>query len=415
MGFNFAALLAGKYPNSTPMPTDTPKLTATAMGVGVAEKLCAFVMLIPSAFAQSMTAFVAQNVGARRMDRAGRALLCGIGLSLAVSIVVFWGVFFHGDLLSGIFAEDEAVILASAEYLKAYAIDCLLTSFLFSLIGYFNGCGRTVFTMLQGLTGAFCVRLPVAFFDSGLGGISVLRELVRTLPMENYLYFGDSLHAPYGTKTPEEVTQLSLQAAQKLLAQGAKALVVACNTATSAAIRTLRKTYPALAIVGTEPAIKPAAERHPGGRILMLATAMTVQEEKFQRLKAQYDEQAQIIPIACSGLMEYVEQGILRGPEVEGYLLDKLEPYLKVPIDAVVLGCTHYPFLRGAIRRIVGRRPEIIDGSFGIAKQLQRRLEEQQLLNPGPDAGSVSFQNSLDEPEMLELMQALFSYEDETP
>lgn len=163
-------------------------------------------------------------------------------------------------------------------------------------------------------------RAPVAVFDSGLGGISVLRELVRTLPMENYLYFGDSLHAPYGTKTPEEVTQLSLQAAQKLLAQGAKALVVACNTATSAAIRTLRKTYPALAIVGTEPAIKPAAERHPGGRILMLATAMTVQEEKFQRLKAQYDEQAQIIPIACSGLMEYVEQGILRGPEVEGYL-----------------------------------------------------------------------------------------------
>ena len=191
--------------------------------------------------------------------------------------------------------------------------------------------------------------------------------------------------------------------------------MVACNTATSAAIRTLRKTYPALAIVGTEPAIKPAAERHPGGRILMLATAMTVQEEKFQRLKAQYDEQAQIIPIACSGLMEYVEQGILRGPEVEGYLLDKLEPYLKVPIDAVVLGCTHYPFLRGAIRRIVGRRPEIIDGSFGTAKQLHRRLEEQQLLNPGPDAGSVSFQNSLDEPEMLELMQALFSYEDETP
>ena len=113
--------------------------------------------------------------------------------------------------------------------------------------------------------------------------------------------------------------------------------------------------------------------------------------------------------------MEYVEQGILRGPEVEGYLLDKLEPYLKVPIDAVVLGCTHYPFLRGAIRRIVGRRPEIIDGSFGIAKQLHRRLAEQQLLNPGPDAGSVSFQNSLDEPEMLELMQALFSYEDETP
>ena len=258
-------------------------------------------------------------------------------------------------------------------------------------------------------------RAPVAVFDSGLGGISVLRELVRTLPRENYLYFGDSLHAPYGTKTPQEVITLSLQAADRLLAQGAKALVVACNTATSAAIRTLRKTYPELAIVGTEPAIKPAVERHPGGRILMLATAMTVQEEKFQRLKAQYDEQAQIIPIACSGLMEYVEQGILRGAEVEGYLLDKLEPYLKVPIDAVVLGCTHYPFLSGAIRRIVGRRPEIIDGSIGIARQLERRLEEQGLLNPGDVSGKVEFQNSLDEPEMLGLMQALFHYEDEAP
>lgn len=258
-------------------------------------------------------------------------------------------------------------------------------------------------------------RAPVAVFDSGLGGISVLRELVRTLPRENYLYFGDSLHAPYGTKTPQEVITLSLQAADRLLSQGAKALVVACNTATSAAIRTLRKTYPELAIVGTEPAIKPAVERHPGGRILMLATAMTVQEEKFQRLKAQYDDQAQIIPIACSGLMEYVEQGILRGSEVEGYLLDKLEPYLKVPIDAVVLGCTHYPFLRGAIRRIVGRRPEIIDGSIGIARQLERRLEEQGLLNPGDVSGKVEFQNSLDEPEILGLMQALFHYEDEAP
>ena len=257
-------------------------------------------------------------------------------------------------------------------------------------------------------------RAPVAVFDSGLGGISVLRELVRTLPRENYLYFGDSLHAPYGTKTPQEVITLSLQAADRLLSQGAKALVVACNTATSAAIRTLRKTYPELAIVGTEPAIKPAVERHPGGRILMLATAMTVQEEKFQRLKAQYDEQAQIIPIACSGLMEYVEQGILRGAEVEGYLLDKLEPYLKVPIDAVVLGCTHYPFLSGAIRRIVGRRPEIIDGSIGIARQLERRLEEQGLLNTDDVPGTVEFQNSLDEPEMLGLMQALFHY-DEAP
>ena len=258
-------------------------------------------------------------------------------------------------------------------------------------------------------------RAPVAVFDSGLGGISVLRELVRTLPRENYLYFGDSLHAPYGTKTPQEVVDLSLQAADRLLAQGAKALVVACNTATSAAIGLLRQTYPDIPVIGTEPALKPAVEKYPGGRILVMATPMTIRQEKFQALKRQFDDQAQIIPIACSGLMEYVEQGILRGAEVEGYLLDKLEPYLKVPIDAVVLGCTHYPFLRGAIRRIVGRRPEIIDGSIGIARQLERRLEEQGLLNPGDVSGKVEFQNSLDEPEILGLMQALFHYEDEAP
>ena len=256
-------------------------------------------------------------------------------------------------------------------------------------------------------------RAPVAVFDSGLGGISVLRELVRTLPMEHYLYFGDSLHAPYGTKTPEEVTQLSLQAAQKLLAQGAKALVVACNTATSAAIRTLRKTYPALAIVGTEPAIKPAAERHPGGRILMLATAMTVQEEKFQRLKAQYDDQAEIIGLACGGLMEFVERGELRGEALDAYLFDKLGPYLKVPVDAIVLGCTHYPFLTGAIRRIVGRGPEILDGSHGVAMQLGRRLAAAGMLRTQGGAGTVEFRNSLDEPEILALSCALLQYRED--
>lgn len=254
---------------------------------------------------------------------------------------------------------------------------------------------------------------PVAVFDSGLGGISVLRELVRTLPQENYLYFGDSLRAPYGTKMPEEVTALSMQAAEHLLSQGAKALVVACNTATSVAIRMLRRTYPDIPIVGTEPAIKPAVERCPGGRILVMATAMTVKEEKFQHLKAQYDDAAQIIPVACSGLVEFVERGILRGEEVEQYLLDRLEPYLKVPIDAVVLGCTHYPFLKTPIRRIVGLRTQIIDGSFGIARQLQRRLEEKNLLNSCGKAGAVSFENSLEGPAMLGLMQALFAYEDE--
>ena len=140
--------------------------TIASAGVGVAEKLCAFVMLVPSAYMQSMSAFVAQNVGADREDRAQQALLWGIVSSLAAGLVMFWAAFFHGDILAGFFAEDTAVIIASADYLKAYAIDCLLTSFLFCFIGYFNGHGQTVFVMIQGFVGALGVRLPVAFLMS---------------------------------------------------------------------------------------------------------------------------------------------------------------------------------------------------------------------------------------------------------
>ena len=140
--------------------------TIASAGVGVAEKLCAFVMLVPSADMQSMSAFVAQNVGAGREDRSQKALLCGIVSSLAAGLVMGWAAFFHGDLLAGLFAEDTAVIGAAWEYLKAYAIDCLLTSFLFCFVGYFNGHGQTVFVMVQGFVGALGVRMPVAFLMS---------------------------------------------------------------------------------------------------------------------------------------------------------------------------------------------------------------------------------------------------------
>ena len=137
--------------------------TVASAGVGVAEKLCAFVMLVPSAYMQSMSAFVAQNIGAGREDRARKALLVGILSSLAAGILMAWAAFFHGDMLAGLFAEDTDVIAAAWEYLKAYAIDCLLTSFLFCFVGYFNGRGQTVFVMVQGFVGALGVRLPVAF------------------------------------------------------------------------------------------------------------------------------------------------------------------------------------------------------------------------------------------------------------
>ncbi len=146
-------------------------------GVGVAEKLCGFIMLVPSAFNQSMSAFVAQNMGAGRMDRAKRALLCGIGMSLVVGVFMAWLSFFHGDLLAGLFAR---VIAAAADYLKAYAIDCLLVSVMFCMIGYFNGCGKTLFVMLQGIAGAFGVRIPVSLIMSRIKPVSLFKVGLAT-------------------------------------------------------------------------------------------------------------------------------------------------------------------------------------------------------------------------------------------
>lgn len=142
-------------------------------GVGVAEKLCAFIMLVPSAYMQAMSAFVAQNIGARRPDRARKALGLSILTSLAVGLLMAYLSFFHGDALSALFSPDAQVIAASQDYLRAYAIDCLLTSFLFCFMGYFNGCGKTVFVMAQGIAGAFCVRIPVSFLISRIPGVSL--------------------------------------------------------------------------------------------------------------------------------------------------------------------------------------------------------------------------------------------------
>ena len=144
-------------------------------GVGVAEKLCGFIMLVPSSFMQAMSAFVAQNMGARKPERANKALFYGIGASLTAGVFLFYLGFFHGDLLAAIFAKDADVVLAAADYLKSYAIDCIFTAFLFCFIGYFNGCGKTFFVMLQGIIGAFCVRIPVAFFISKSAGVTLFK------------------------------------------------------------------------------------------------------------------------------------------------------------------------------------------------------------------------------------------------
>lgn len=248
---------------------------------------------------------------------------------------------------------------------------------------------------------------PIAVFDSGVGGISVLRELVKVLPGEDYIYYGDSQNAPYGMKDKEEVRRLTTDAAEYLFAQGAKGLVVACNTATSAAVRVLREMYPDIPIVGIEPAVKPAATLKPNCRVLVMATPMTIREEKFQNLMARYEEQAEIIPLPCPGLMDYIERGDLKSTEFRRYLEELLFVYRIHPVDSVVLGCTHYPFAKELIQDILGPDVLVFDGGEGTAREMKRRLAEADLLNPRETGGKVDFQNSLEDENKIKLCKWL--------
>lgn len=252
-------------------------------------------------------------------------------------------------------------------------------------------------------------RLPIGVFDSGVGGISVLRELVALMPGESFIFYGDSAHAPYGTKSLEEVRRLTFADAERLMRIGIKALVVACNTATSAAVRLLRERYAGMPVIGIEPALKPAVLAAEGGRVLVMATPMTLQEEKFHALLRRFLGQAKILTLPCPGLMEYVEAGVLSGPELERFLTELLAEYRREPVDCVVLGCTHYPFVREAIQEVLGSRVQIFDGGAGTARETRRRLEECGLFQKEPPAGGgeIWLYNSLGTERMNALAGSL--------
>lgn len=239
-------------------------------------------------------------------------------------------------------------------------------------------------------------KQPIGVFDSGVGGISVLRELVKVMPNEDFLYYGDSKNAPYGTKTTEEVRALTRAHAMELFSQGAKGLVVACNTATSAAVRILREEFPEIPIVGIEPAVKPAVSFMENPRVLVMATPMTIREEKLKKLIATYENQGEIIALPCPGLMNFVERGDLDGEDLMKYLNELLFEFQKNPVDAVVLGCTHYPFVKTAIQKVLGDSVTIFDGGYGTAKEMRRRLLEADLLTNRSTMGMVHFDNSLE-------------------
>ncbi|MCI5621404.1 MAG: glutamate racemase [Lachnospiraceae bacterium] len=246
---------------------------------------------------------------------------------------------------------------------------------------------------------------PIGVFDSGVGGISVLRELVRLMPNENYIFYGDSMRAPYGSKTLEEVRQLTEEHVEELMGHHVKAVVIACNTATSADVSILRSRYPDIPIIGIEPALKPAVLCQENAHVLVLATPMTIREKKFQTLMAQYESQAQIWTRPCPDLVRFVERGEFSSRELYDYLNSVLADYRDKPVDAVVLGCTHFPFVKEAIRQALGKDVRFFDGGEGVARETRRRLQEMGELAPEDVTGQVQFINS--DPDKLPLCQML--------
>ena len=248
----------------------------------------------------------------------------------------------------------------------------------------------------------------IAVFDSGVGGISVLRHLRRELPNERFLYFGDSANAPYGTRPTEQIRELTLAAAEKLMVRGCKALVVACNTATAAAIEDLRRQYPDKIVIGIEPALKIASDRYPGSAVGVMATPATLREEKFARLLHRFADHCQVVKLPAAGLVELVEAGKGNSAETEALLRPLLEPYYG-KLSAVVLGCTHYPHVRSMIAKHFSADVKIIDGGEGTARHTKRKLLEAGLLrNTSSESdGKIEIINTSQDEKMIEISKKL--------
>jgi glutamate racemase len=236
---------------------------------------------------------------------------------------------------------------------------------------------------------------PIGVFDSGVGGLSVLREIHHLLPHEELIYVADSAHAPYGDKPKEFILERSRTIVEFFLSHNVKAIVVACNTATAAAVKELRSIYH-LPMVAMEPAVKPAAEQTLTGVIGVLATSRTINSNNFQILFARFADKALIIPQACPGLVDQVEQGDLEGPETYKLVAQFVQPLLEQKADILVLGCTHYPFLKPVIQELAGPAIKVIDSGEAIARRLHSLLNHHGLLSEAKLAGSVQFYSSAD-------------------
>lgn len=250
-------------------------------------------------------------------------------------------------------------------------------------------------------------NLPIGIIDSGLGGLSVLRELLKIMPNENYIFFGDSANNPYGTKGVDKVVELTVTNANRLYDMGIKALVIACNTATAVGAPVLRATYPDRIIVGIEPALKPAVLAKSNPTVLVMATPLTLQQDKFLSLMKRYTDDANIIPLPCPGLPELIESGNFDGQETVEYLERLFAPFDKSKIDSIVLGCTHYPLIKEQIAKSWGHPVDIFDGGEGTARHTRNLLEKAGLLKKGDEQGNVTLLNSLQSDKIKELEQKI--------
>ena len=249
---------------------------------------------------------------------------------------------------------------------------------------------------------------PVAVFDSGVGGLSVLREIRNLLPHEDLLYVADSAHVPYGEKSRHFIETRAIFITEFFIRQQAKAVVVACNTATSAAVETLRARFD-IPIIAMEPAIKPAAQQTRSNVIGVLATSGTLSSERFASLTARHGNGVKIVVQPCPGWVELVEHGNINNKEAH-ILVDRyVTPLLEKGVDTLVLGCTHYPFLKNTIQETAGNNVTIIDPSPAVAREVQRRLHHHQLLNSNQNKkGEYIFWSSGDPTQVAHLISILW-------
>lgn len=251
---------------------------------------------------------------------------------------------------------------------------------------------------------------PIAVFDSGVGGLSVLRHLRALLPLEDLIYFADQAHVPYGPRPADQVQAYSHSITRFFLEQGAKCVVVACNTATAAALDHLRGSFPQAPFVGMEPAVKPGAAATRTGKVGVLATAGTFESQRYATLMARFARDVTLYEDPCMGLVPLIEAGHLHGEQTRALLESCIRPMLDAGVDTLVLGCTHYPFVLPLIRTIAGPDVYIIDPAPAVARQVRRVLQKRALLQQGSKRGEVRAYTTGDAQQLAWMGRELLSY-----